>query len=345
MFTLGLAVLAFVAFLISVIADSRSFRNAVFLGLALALGTLGLADRLAGMPGRSGHLLLLVLVVVVTLGPLLVACFLVENGLTMARRESLRLANLLPLVAGVGILAVIGLNLAAERTGSVKLGLLATVTTLVFGYVSFLLVSYVIYAWLYGRVAGLARRADFVIVLGTGLGKRGQVTPLLASRLKRGRAVWAALAARGGRPVMIVSGGQGTDERTAEAVAMAAYLTERGFPAGQLVCEDQSGTTEENLAFSKAIMDAARPGSPDGKGARCVIGDEQPRVPNGDHRAEGRDPGPGDRLNRPPATTGRAPVARVRGGVPAVLHEILADLLRTGARPGRRRPSRAHVAR
>jgi uncharacterized SAM-binding protein YcdF (DUF218 family) len=270
-FTLGLAVLALVAFLVSVIADSRSFRNAVLLGLALALGTLGLADRLAGMPGRSGHLLLLGLVVVVTLGPLLVACFLVENGITMARRESLRLANLLPLVAGVGIIAVIGLNLAAERTGSVKLGLLATVTTLVFGYVSFLLVSYVLYAWLYGRVAGLARRAEYVIVLGTGLGKRGQVTPLLASRLKRGRAVWAALAARGGSPMMIVSGGQGSDERTTEAAAMAAYLTERGFPAGQLVCEDQSGTTEENLAFSKAIMDAARPGSPDGKGARCVI--------------------------------------------------------------------------
>ena len=276
MFTLGLAVLAFVAFVVSVIADSRSFRNAVFLGLALALGTLGLADRLAGMTGRSGHLLLLGLVVAVTLGPLLVACFLVENGITMARRESLRLANLLPLVAGVVIIAVIGLNLAAERTGSVKLGLLATVTTLVFGYVSFLLVSYVLYAWLYGRVAGLARRAEYVIVLGTGLGKRGQVTPLLASRLKRGRAVWAALAARGGRPMMIVSGGQGGDERTTEAAAMAAYLTERGFPAGQLICEEQSGTTEENLTFSKAIMDAARPGGADGRGAdgrgaRCVI--------------------------------------------------------------------------
>jgi uncharacterized SAM-binding protein YcdF (DUF218 family) len=269
--SLGLAVLALAAFIVSVIADSRSFRNAVFLGLALALGTLGLADRLANMPGRQGHLLLLGLVVVVTLGPLLVACFLVENGITMARRESLRLANLLPLVAGVAIIAVIGLNLAAERTGSVKLGLLATVTTLVFGYVSFLLVSYVIYAWLYGRVAGLARRAEYVIVLGTGLGRRGQVTPLLASRLQRGRAVWAALAARGGRPIMIVSGGQGSDERTAEAVAMAAYLTERGFPPGQLVCEDQSRTTEENLAFSKAIMDAAGPARPGGKGARCVI--------------------------------------------------------------------------
>jgi uncharacterized SAM-binding protein YcdF (DUF218 family) len=271
-FTLGLAALAFVAFLASVVADSRSFRNAVFLGLALALGTLGLADRLADMPGRPGHLLLLGLVLLVALGPFIAACYLVGNGVTMARRERPRPANLLPLAAGAGILAVIGLDLAAERTGSVKLGLLATVTTLVFGYVSFLLISYVLYAWLYGQVAGLMSRAEYVIVLGAGLGKRGQVTPLLASRLERGRHVWTALAARGGgRPVMIVSGGQGSDERVPEAEAMAAYLIERGFPADRLVREDRSGTTEENLAFSKAIMDAASSARPNKGRPRCVI--------------------------------------------------------------------------
>jgi uncharacterized SAM-binding protein YcdF (DUF218 family) len=269
--TLGLAALAFLAFLVSMLADSRSFRNAVFLGLALALGTLGLADRLADMPGRLGHLLLLGLVVLVALGPFIAACYLVGNGITMARRERPRLANLLPLVAGAGILAVIGLDIAAERTGSVKLGLLATVATLVFGYVSFLLVSYVLYAWLYGQITSLMSRADYVIVLGTGLGKNGQVTPLLASRLERGRRVWAALAARGGHPVMIVSGGQGSDEQVPEARAMAAYLIERGFPADRLACEDRSSTTEENLAFSKAIMDAAGPASSRRKGARCVI--------------------------------------------------------------------------
>ena len=271
MFTLGLAVLAFVAFLASMVADSRSFRNAVFLGLALALGALGLAGRLADMPGRPEHLLLLGLLLLVALGPFLVACYLVGNGVMMARRERLRPANLLPLVAAAGILAVIGLHLVADRTGSVKLGLLATVTTLVFGYVSFLLISYVIYAWVYGQVAGLVSRADYVIVLGAGLGKHGQVTPLLASRLDRGREVWEALAARGGSPVLIVSGGQGTDEPVPEAQAMAAYLARIGFPTGSLACEDRSRTTEENLAFSKVIMDAAEPAGPSGRGPRCLI--------------------------------------------------------------------------
>jgi uncharacterized SAM-binding protein YcdF (DUF218 family) len=269
--TLVLAVLAFAAFLASMVADSRSFRNAVFLGLALALGTLALTDRLADMPGRPGHLLLLGLLLLVGLGPFVVACYLVGNGVMMARRERLRPASLLPLVAAAAILVVIGLNLVADRTGSVKLGLLATVTTLVFGYVSFLLVSYVIYAWVYGLAAGLVSRADYVIVLGAGLGRQGQVTPLLASRLDRGREVWEALAARGGSPVLIVSGGQGADEPVPEAQAMAAYLARSGFPAGSLACEDRSRTTEENLAFSQAIMDAAQPASPGGKGPRCVI--------------------------------------------------------------------------
>ena len=94
MFTLGLAALALVAFLISVAADSRSFRNAVFLGLALALGTLGLTERVADIPGRQGHLLLLGLVLLVALVPFVVACSLIGNGITMARRERLRPANL-----------------------------------------------------------------------------------------------------------------------------------------------------------------------------------------------------------------------------------------------------------
>jgi uncharacterized SAM-binding protein YcdF (DUF218 family) len=75
--------------------------------------------------------------------------------------------------------------------------------------------------------------------------------------------VWAALDRRAGsvRPRLIVSGGKGDDERVPEASAMASYLTTRGFPADQLLIEDQSRNTEENLLFSKAIMDELRPGA------------------------------------------------------------------------------------
>ena len=262
MIALELAALVFVVFLAGVIREPRSFGNAVLLGLALALGALGLAERLADVPGRQAHLLLWAVLLVVALGPFLVACFLVANGVTMIRRERLRPANLLSLLAGAAIFVVIGLDVAADRAGDVKLSLFAVVANLLFGYVSFLLVSYVCYAFVYGLVARTGG-ADFVIVLGAGLRPDGGVPPLLASRLERGREVWAALDRRaaGFRPMLILSGGKGDDERRSEASAMAAYLTERGFPADRMLLEDQSRTTEENLVLSKAIIDDLKPGA------------------------------------------------------------------------------------
>ncbi len=72
-------------------------------------------------------------------------------------------------------------------------------------------------------------------------------------------------AARGNPPVLITSGGQGPDEKLPESHAMADYLVERGFPAEHIEREDRSRTTEENLLFSKAIMEQAKPGY------RCVV--------------------------------------------------------------------------
>jgi uncharacterized SAM-binding protein YcdF (DUF218 family) len=264
-FVLEVAAVALVLFVVGVIRDSRSFSNAVFLGLGLALGALGFAERLADTPGRPARLLILALLLLMVLGPLLTAGYLVVNGITVTRREGVRPATLLSLLAGLAIFAVIALDVAADRAGSAKLSLLTGVTTLVFGYVSFLLVSYVIYAFLYSRMA-VDDGADFVVVLGSGLKGGSKVTPLLASRLERGRRVYGALVARGTPgPLLIVSGGKGSDEHLTEAEAMAGYLTDRGFPPGRLIREDRSRTTGENLAFSKAIMDQARPGS------RCVI--------------------------------------------------------------------------
>jgi uncharacterized SAM-binding protein YcdF (DUF218 family) len=264
--TLGLAGLVFLVFLAGVVREPRAFGNAVLLGLALALGALGLAERLADTPGRAGHLLLLALLLAVAVVPFAIGCYLMLNGITMIRRESLRPGNLLSMLAGAAIFVVIGLDVVAARAEDIKLSLFATVANLVFGYVSFLLVSYVCYAFVYGLVARTGG-ADFVIVLGAGLGPDGKVPPLLASRLDRGHEIWASLNRRAARPgpLLIVSGGKGDDERVPEATAMASYLVARGFSADHLLLEEQSRNTEENLQFSKAIMDQVQPH------ARCTI--------------------------------------------------------------------------
>jgi uncharacterized SAM-binding protein YcdF (DUF218 family) len=259
-----LAAVAGVLFAAGVLRDPRSFSNAVLLGLALALGALGAAHRLADSSGTMARLLEFALAVLVAFGPVLVAGYLVLNGFTMIRREGFRPANLLSLLAGLAVFGLIGLMVVTLRARVPDLTVSFAITVLLSGYISFLLVSYVLYAFLYARITGL-RRADFVVVLGSGL-NGDRVPPLLAGRLERGLRAYQTLGRRHqASPVMIVSGGKGSDERISEAEAMARYLIERGIPGDHVVREDQSRTTEENLTLSRAIMERSRPGY------RCMI--------------------------------------------------------------------------
>jgi uncharacterized SAM-binding protein YcdF (DUF218 family) len=309
MIALGLAVAAFALFVVGVFRDPRSFSNSVLLGLALALAAFGAVEHLADEPGHRAHLLLLALLVVVALGPFLVAAFLVGNGVTVLRKERLRPANLLSLAAGLVIFAVLGGTMAAVRLGSFQVTLATGIADLLFGYVSFLLVSYVIYAFIYGRLSTLFASADFVIVLGAGLKRDGRPTPLLAKRLNRGYEVFTALSRAGGDsgsggasargdggasargdggasargdggssgrgdgggPMIVVSGGKGSDERISEADSMFTYLTGLGVPPDRIMLEDLSRTTEENLRFSWQLIDHVWPDAPDAAEPRCVI--------------------------------------------------------------------------
>ncbi len=49
---------------------------------------------------------------------------------------------------------------------------------------------------------------------------------------------------------VIVSGGQGPDEPMSEAQSMADFLSANGFPAEQIILEDVSSNTWENLTYS-----------------------------------------------------------------------------------------------
>ncbi len=53
---------------------------------------------------------------------------------------------------------------------------------------------------------------------------------------------------------VIVSGGQGPDERISEAEAMRRGLVERGVAEDRIVLEDRSTSTLENLTFAKELL-------------------------------------------------------------------------------------------
>lgn len=53
---------------------------------------------------------------------------------------------------------------------------------------------------------------------------------------------------------IVVSGGQGPDEVTTEAEVMKNYLLENGIPMENIIVEDRSTTTKENLLYSKELI-------------------------------------------------------------------------------------------
>ncbi|GAA4840109.1 YdcF family protein [Saccharopolyspora rosea] len=254
----ALALCCLGAFAVSFARDRRRLRNGVFLVPALFFGLSAVLDAM-DFNAFGTWVKAVVVFAVIALGPLCVAAlavFLVLNGVTMLRREGRRLGNLLSLLLGLAMIGYAVLGVLALVLN--WFALFATLITvgLVVGYVSFLFACYLVYSLIYLRIPN--RRADFVMVLGSGL-LNGKVPPLLASRLDRARQVFEALRARGGAPMIITSGGKGPDEPVPESHAMAEYLVAAGVPRDRILLEDRSRTTAENMRFSDRIMRAAVP--------------------------------------------------------------------------------------
>jgi len=97
---------------------------------------------------------------------------------------------------------------------------------------------------------------DFVIVLGSQIRKDGTLTPLLKARVDRAITFYKNQKASGGKDVIFVtSGGQGKDEIMSEGLAIKNYLVEQGVNEKNIIVEDKSTSTKENLKFSKEKID------------------------------------------------------------------------------------------
>lgn len=94
---------------------------------------------------------------------------------------------------------------------------------------------------------------DFIIILGCGIRKDGTPTPILRGRIDRALKFYEEQKKETGKElVFITSGGQGPDEVNSECLAMKRYLMEKGIPEEQIIEEDRSTDTFENMKFSKA---------------------------------------------------------------------------------------------
>lgn len=99
------------------------------------------------------------------------------------------------------------------------------------------------------------RDKDYLIILGCGIRKDGTPSPLLRGRVDRALAFAKKQKEETEKDLIFVtSGGQGPDEVISESESMKRYLLTQGVPADQILEEDRSTDTRENMRFSKELI-------------------------------------------------------------------------------------------
>lgn len=179
---------------------------------------------------------------------LLIIIFL-YNGIKILIKEGTKWTNFLSLGTGIAIILLIfAYPVLGRSTSAPWFRFIYLFLSMSIFYIIFIMVMYTLTSWL-NLININTKKLNYVVVLGAGLlGKK--VTPLLASRINRGIEIYH----KNPGSKLIMSGGQGPDEEIPESHAMAAYAEEHGVPKSDIIIEDRSKTTNQNLKFSHQLM-------------------------------------------------------------------------------------------
>ncbi|WP_258088941.1 YdcF family protein [Weissella fangxianensis] len=188
----------------------------------------------------------------------LLGVLLLWNAWTVWRRESHTLGNMLTLFLGILIIVILPIirSVDSKLLSNQAVGLYVTLVEPVILYLVFWFLAFIT-SFILTRLYRPKYNQEYIIVLGAGLLNGKEVSPLLASRIQIALDFANKQYAKTGHyPWLIFSGGQGGDEKLPEGVAMADYANHHGAQTNQVLIEDQSKTTYENMLFSKKILQA-----------------------------------------------------------------------------------------
>lgn len=93
------------------------------------------------------------------------------------------------------------------------------------------------------------KNLEYIIVLGAQVRSTG---PSRALQMRLDCAYDYLIANQ--QTIVVVSGGQGSDEPMSEAQCMQEYLVNRGIAAERIILEDKSTNTHQNLVYSKKLL-------------------------------------------------------------------------------------------
>lgn len=261
---LGLVLVLGLIFALVMLHDARSlwsgFTFLLFVGGA-ALAMLLAASRYAGWLEQHPAFIVLgcllffaALIFIVVFPALLVLIYFVE-GIRILRREGVRSTNMLSLLfaAALAVYLVVWPRIGGLTVGAVGT-LIYTIVGMAVFYLLFLMAMYAVSALLNLVHIRKRRSLDYIVVLGCAVFGQ-KVPPLLAGRLDKA----IQLMACNPNAKLICSGGQGPGEDIPEGEAMAAYAAAHGVPEEKIIIENKSRSTQENLQFSRALMQGTAP--------------------------------------------------------------------------------------
>ena len=212
------------------------------------------------MPLLFSIVIILVGLLFLVFGGYALIIFFFWNARIVLKKESRTLGNMLTLLLGIASVCLILMQHFLIQENKLLAYLYSIlVALLIYFFFTFLtmLTSSILF-----NVIKPKLDKDYLIILGAGLLDGERVTPLLAGRIDAGIAFYhKQLLKTGKHALLIMSGGQGGDEKIPEAVAMRHYALSKGVPNADILIEDQSKTTFENLKFSKKILDDRNQGS------------------------------------------------------------------------------------
>ena len=187
------------------------------------------------------------------------------SNISLIRHEGRRFVNILGiilsllLVGGVAVLMRFNFYASGSQQEVMIHDLIANTFAAVYLYFECMLIGVIIANVIVVHYEP-EKDKDFLIILGCGLRKDGTPTPLLRGRIDRALSFYRQQKTETGKELIFVtSGGQGPNEVISESASMKRYLIEQGIPAEQIVEEDRSTDTFENMKFSREKIRAINP--------------------------------------------------------------------------------------
>lgn len=246
----GLVIL--LIFGISAVIEPRRFVNAILLLAACAFIFYGVAD-ITSYSQIGNAVALAIAYGLIPFTMAFMAALFIVDAFVMIKKEGKSIKNLLSLFCGAAIIAGMAwiVAMVVIFPHNVFIANIMIYGSFLMFYFSFTFIALMIYSVMYTAIPKKLE-VDYIIVHGCGLLDGERISPLLRGRVDKAVAVYEKAA---GRAKIVLSGGQGPDEKVSEAEAMWKYLQETGFSRENVILEDKSATTYENLKNVRDMLD------------------------------------------------------------------------------------------